>query len=119
MKLFLAALTCLSVSPAFASDHWDNCSNAYGTIKMEYGTLLLEGVGEIAAESVEVKVLSTVKQEIEKCILKNNKTEVIAFDNTTTIEEVKYTIEENEAPMTAILICERGGSGIPANDECE
>lgn len=103
---------------ALATDQWDYCSSADGNVKIENGVLSVGEVGEIASESVKVTVLSKIKEDQEKCVLKKHKTEVISYVNTITVEEVKFAIEENGSPSKAVVICERGGSGIPANDEC-
>lgn len=104
---------------ANASDHWDYCSNASGDISLEGGTLYIDGIGEIAEESVSVKELSVVKKERETCTLAGGGYEVIAYDNTISVKEVTFTIEEGYEPSTAIMLCEFGGSGIPANDQCK
>jgi hypothetical protein len=119
MKLVLIGLIACLTNVAFASDHWDYCSSADGYVKMEGGVLMIQGVGEIASESVKVKVLKTIRTEEEKCILKGYNTEVIAYDNTITVEEVTYTVEENDMPSKVVLLCERGGSGIPAEASCK
>lgn len=119
MKMFLVLSIAFLSATTFASDSWDSCSSADGYVRMDNGVLSIEGVGEIASESVKVKVLSTVKTELEKCILKGYNSEVIAYDNTVTVEEVTYTIEENDQPSTVVLLCERGGSGIPADASCK
>lgn len=120
MRFIIVSLVIGLFSNVYASDSWDSCSSADGYVRMDNGVLSIDGIGEIASESVNVTVLSTVKTEQELCMLKNYKTEVIAYDNTITVEEVEYTMEENDVqPSKVILICERGGSGIPANDECQ
>lgn len=116
--LVFFTLACLT-SNVYGSDHWDDCSSADGYIQIGNGVLSIKGIGEIAPESVKTKVLSTIRREEEKCVLKGTKTEVIAYDNTITVEEVEYKTEENSAPEKAVLICERGGSGIPASGECK
>ncbi|MES2770357.1 MAG: hypothetical protein V4596_14535 [Bdellovibrionota bacterium] len=119
MKYLLAFVFMFVANAALASTQWDSCSSSDGTVTMLGSLLSIEGIGEIGSESVKVTVLSTVKDEQEKCWLKNHRTEVISYENKVTVEEVEYTTEENDSPSKSILICERGGSGIPANDECE
>lgn len=103
---------------AGASDHWDSCSDAYGEVKMENGVLRVGQLGEIAEESVQVKVVNILENTVQKCKLKKHGTEVISYENTVSVEEVTYTMEENDSPTKSFMICERGGSGIPANDSC-
>ena len=117
MRKFIA-LTLVSVFSfsATASDHWDMCSSADGSVKMENGVLTIEGIGETTFS--QLIVVSTLKNEEENCILKGAGTEVVSHSNTVSVEEVQYTTEENDPASSVYLICERGGSGIPANDEC-
>lgn len=111
----LVILITLCASFAYGSDHWDSCSNASGSVKMEYGILYVNG------DSVsfdDVKVLKTLKTESEDCVLadSNPPMTVVAFDNTTTVEEVSY--KYMAVDHTTLLICERGGSGVPAAATC-
>lgn len=120
MKFAVTVLMSLVLGyAAQASDHWDSCRSADGYVSMDNGILSIDGIGEIASESVSVKIISTIKQEQEKCILEGYNHEVIAYDNTVTVEEVTYTMEENDAPSKVIVLCEKGGSGIPANGNCK
>ena len=117
MKL-LALLSVLALTTnAFASDHWDYCSSADGGVKMENGTLYIDGE---PIQHMEVKVLQTLKKAEEKCILadSNPPQEVIAYDNTVSVEEVSYKYLSTTAISKTILLCERGGSGIPAAATC-
>ncbi len=117
-KIALALALGLSAS-AFASDHWDYCSSADGVVKLENGILTVEGIGEIAEESVKINQLSVVKHDKEMCVLQKSGQEVVAFENTVSVEEVTYTTEENDPETKVIVLCESGGSGIPAADSCK
>lgn len=116
MKSILAlGLVFMMGAPALASDSWDSCSNSEGTVKLSYDNLTV-GEDEIAGP---VKVLSrkVLEKKTEKCMLKNHKSRVIAFMNEVSIEKISYTYMNTK--MTAWVVCERGGSGIPANDSCQ
>lgn len=117
IKLVALALVSFVSFSATASDHWDTCSSADGYVKIDHGALFIEGIGETTFDKLEV--VSTIKDELVKCTLKGSKTEVVSLINKVTVEQVHYRTEENEPLTLVLLLCERGGSGIPAGDECK
>lgn len=112
MRTF-ALLALAFASPAFASDNWDNCSNADGTIKVENGQLVIGG-DEIADHKVIGK--RVLEKKTERCRLKNDGSTVISLMNEVSSEKIQYVYMN--VKQTTFLVCERGGSGIPANDSC-
>jgi len=113
----LTLATTLSFSTSFAGDHWDNCSSADGFVRLENGQATVDGVGEVQVASV--KVLKKIKSEKQTCVLKDYNQKVISYMNDTTVEEVSYIVEKSAPASKVIVICEKGGSGIPANAECK
>lgn len=111
--LSIAILAVAASSPAFASDHWDNCSNADGSVKIEGGQLIVNGDDIVGPKTLGKRVL---EKKSETCRLKNSGQTVIAFDNEVTSEKIEYVYMA--VKHTAFLVCERGGSGVPANDSC-
>lgn len=100
-----------------ASDGWDNCASADGYVHMDNGVLSSEALGNIPI--ISIKVLQTIKSEKEICTLKQSKTKAIAYMNETTVEEVTFKLKDLKNVSTMILLCERGGSGLPASEDCE
>ena len=119
-ELIFAALIALS-SSAYASDSWDNCSDAAGTVKISFGTLTIgEGSDAIRMDSgFTRKVVSTVSDVSENCTLEGTNTEVVAYENKITVEEVTFPYPHAEEDLTTTVICEVGGSGIPAAASCQ
>lgn len=118
MKTLIFMSVLLGMSTSFASDHWESCSDAFGNIKLEGGDLIVDGQS-IKPDSV--KTVLNFPKVSEKCFLKNSKPkqEVVAFENTDSVVEVKYKYLNTKAVHTAKLICSIGGSGLPASAECE
>lgn len=119
-KLILPLIIGLVISTgqsSLASDMWDNCSSADGYVHLDNGVLSTEALGEIPV--ISVKVLQTVKSEKEICVLKQSKTKVIAYMNETTVEEVTFKLKDMNKDSSIIMLCERGGSGLPAAEDCE
>lgn len=115
MKALTLILTGLMLSmSASASDSWDSCSNADGSVKIENGLLTVQG-DEVDGD---LRVLSkrVLSRKNETCRLKNSRQRVVSLINEASLEQVRYTymgVRHN-----AWVVCERGGSGIPANDSC-
>lgn len=115
-KLILAAFI-LSASAAFGSDHWDNCASADGYFKLEGSEVVSPSSDENVQYAVKnVLKTITIKQEKETCNLQKYKTKVVSFEETTTFEVIN--IEQGTELVAVEFLCKRGGSGIPANDEC-
>lgn len=119
-KLLLPCIIGLIISTSqstMASDMWDNCSSADRYVHLDNGILSTEALGEIPV--VSVKVLQVIKTEKEMCTLKQSKGEVVAYMNEITVEEVTFKIKSMDKDSSIIMLCERGGSGLPANEDCE
>lgn len=102
---------------AMASDMWDNCSSADGYVHLDNGILSTEALGEIPVISIQVmQKIETIK---DMCILKQSQTEVIAYMNETTVEKVTFKTKGAAVESSIIMLCERGGSGLPAAEDCE
>lgn len=110
--LSLTLLTTFAATPAMASDHWWSCSDANKVLTM------VEGELEINGTHVDYRTLSKreINKETEYCVLKNSGQRVISYDNTVSVMKIRYVL--NGRKLNSYLICEEGGSGIPAGDEC-
>ncbi len=114
MKTLSFALLALTfTAPAFASDSWDDCSNADGSVKVTHGDLY---VNDEAVAGLKVIATRSLEKKSETCRLKNSGQTVISFLNEVSSEKVEYLYMN--VKHTIFLVCERGGSGIPANDSC-
>lgn len=102
---------------AQASDAWDTCSSSDGLIQIEHGSLVLR---EDSAHQPYVlgKLVKQIpiKTRKETCQLINSGRTVISLEEQVSFEV--YEIKENQSTFKIDFLCSRGGSGIPANDEC-
>jgi hypothetical protein len=103
---------------AHASDHWDNCSTADGSIRTENGEIVFPEKNSEENYMIE-KVLKVVniKEEKETCTLEGTKEVVTSLDQTFSFEVYKMRI--GESTFQAEFLCNRGGSGIPADANCD
>jgi|GEM_PF-4706058 len=114
----VAGLISMASLPAFSSDHWDNCSSADGNMLIENGQPRFVNNGDEASFQLLKLVKKTViSKKTEKCKLKNSGQVVISYTNEVTVE--LWETQVAEAAGENYFICERGGSGIPAADECK
>lgn len=106
---------------AFASDAWSTCSSSDGYATMVWDQLEVENQGVIPQNSFEVEEVQVISEEDRSCVLKNAQITVQSFYNKTTVKKVTYDLHEpGMFPASVVyMICEEGGSGIPANDACE
>lgn len=115
MKAIILILGLSVASVSSASDYWDYCSDASGSVKMEHGSLYVDG-DKIAFESFQT--LSVVKKESENCVIEQTGDTMLAYENTTSVAEVRYKYMSTTQISKSTLICEQGGSGIPAAWNC-
>ncbi len=114
---FIIGLIISTSQSTMASDMWDNCSSADGYVHLDNGILSTEALGEIPVISIQLmQKIETIK---DMCILKQSQVEVIAYMNETTVEKVTYKIKGTAIESSIIMLCERGGSGLPAAEDCE
>jgi hypothetical protein len=121
MKHLLVIISTLSFSfAATASDSWDNCTSTDGYFQLSYGELVLPEKGP-EENYVLGKLLKRIliKTRFEKCMLQSSKYEVVALDEETAYEVYEMNIGDGNPPFQVEFLCNRGGSGIPANDNCE
>jgi opacity protein-like surface antigen len=115
LKLVLAISLLSLTSLAQASDHWDNCSDAAGNIKIGNGQIQLAGQ---ESESLTYKILgkTVLKKTQQSCVLKQSGQKVISYENEDNVQRIE--IRSAGRKSLAYVICSVGGSGIPANDDC-
>lgn len=116
-KMTIVSLMLMVSTQTFASDHWDNCASADGRVVLENGEVVLPEAN--TEENLQIgklvkKVL--IRTENETCRLQNGKNRVPSLISETSFEIYETRIAESVG--TIELLCERGGSGIPANDSC-
>lgn len=117
MKLAALIFSVLTLTQfAYAGDHWDNCSNSTADIKIENGIIQIAGQ---ESENISFKVLgkTVLKKERQTCVLKNSRQTVISYDNEASVQRIEVKAGRNK--YVAYVVCDAGGSGIPANDECK
>ena len=108
--------TIISVN-SWASDSWDNCLSAGGDVEIENGELVKfnqDFYPEALLEKVVKKI--DIKKTTETCILENSKQKVTSIAEITSFQTVK--LKTSNGFVNVDLICNIGGSGIPANDSC-
>ncbi len=117
MKFVMIFLALLSFS-SFASDHWDNCSSADGMFVLENGEIVKPEKNE-EENYVLGKLLKKIdiKEESETYVLEGSKKKMISMEQTFSFEV--YQMSVGESKFQTEFLCVRGGSGIPASENCD
>ena len=115
LKWTLSVIILSLTSWAHAGEHWDNCSDASGNIKIENGQIQLAGQ---ESETVRFKVLgkTVLKKNQQSCVLKHSGQKIISYENEDNVQRIE--IRSSGRKSLAYVICSIGDSGTPDNDEC-
>lgn len=122
MKSLIVLLLASSVSSiAMASDSWSSCSSADGFATLDWGQLEIKDQGTLSENSFQVEEVQVINEETQTCTLQKAQYEVVSYTNKTSVKKVTFDLHEPGMfpPSVVYVICEEGGSGIPANDFCE
>lgn len=121
MKITALLLVLAFAGTATAGDHWDDCSSADGNVRLSNGMLTVGDLQEEITYSGEGKVLATIEDVKNTCILKDSGQEVLVYANTITVEQITYALEEDgpAAAMTETVLCQRGAGMLVPEDMCK
>jgi hypothetical protein len=116
-KMTFMLVTALAVN-SWASDHWDYCLSAGGDVEIEYGELVNFN-SQIYPDARLIQVVKKIdiKRTTETCQLENSKQNVTSISEATSFQTIQLKTANGFADVD--LICNVGGSGIPANDSCD
>ena len=117
MKTLILTLSMLvSGSYALATDHWDRCESQDQKVVVDEGRLF-DG-GQDISDFANMKVIKKVAlgKRTETCKLKKSGRTVVSLSEEITQETIRWGYKMNT--LEAVVICKRGGSGIPASDSC-
>lgn len=118
MKKFLALTLVLGLTHAAqAGDHWDRCSDSGGSVTIENQELTVAGQ---PANSITFKVLgkTVLKKTKETCVLKKSGDKVTSYMNEASVQRIELSADSKNK-WIEYVICDVGGSGVPAGDDCK